>query len=214
MWSSTPFLQSVASLSVLIALVSGTIAVVASFVGTVAANRASDSIQREAKVEIAAANARAEEAKEGAARASEEAARLRLEMEKERTARLKLEESVQPRKIKDDQKQLITNALINSPKGQVYINPDWTDPEAKIFAAQIAGVLEPLGFPIDRLTGDHAPLSFGKLGAFFVIRDGQQQPPHLKPLHDAFRSAGFVFDVYTENYVPDTKSVLIGVSTH
>jgi hypothetical protein len=46
-----------------------------------------------------------------------------------------------------------------------------------------------------------------------VIRDKTVQPPHLAPLYRAFGAAGFDFGLYEEKYVPNTESVLVGIST-
>ncbi len=207
MWSSAEALQTISSWSLVVALVAGIITAVSGAIGTVAGNKANDLNAREARVRIAEAN-------EKAAKANEEAERLHLEVERERLERLKLEEKVQPRKISAVQAALIKSSLASTPKGKVYINPDWMDPEAKLFAAQIASVLENLGFPLEKLAGDHAPLSYGKLGAMLIIRDQNHQPPHFVPIYIAFKNAGVVFDLHAESYVPDTASVLIGVSTH
>ena len=206
-WSSAESLQAISSWALIVALIAGIITAVSGAVGTVAGNKANNLNAREASVRIAEAN-------EKAAKANEEAERLRLAVEHERMERLKLEEKVQPRRISADQVSLIKASLAHAPKGKVYINPDWMDPEAKLFAAQIASILEPLGYAVEKLTGDEAPISYGKLGAMLIVRDGNQQPPHLAPLYSAFKKAGIVFDLHAEPYVPDTASVLIGVSTH
>ena len=70
-----------------------------------------------------------------------------------------------------------------------------------------------IGFSVLELTGPDKPLSYGKLGAFLVIRDRSNQPPHFSALYRAFKAAGFDFDLYEEPYVPNTDSVLIGIST-
>ena len=207
MWSSAETLQAISSWSLIVALCAGIVTAVSGAVGTVAGNKANDLNAREANIRIAEAN-------EKAARANEEAERLRLAVEHERMERLKLEEKVQPRKISAVQAELIKASLAAAPKGKVYINPDWMDPEAKLFAAQIASVLEVVGYSLEKLTGDHAPLSYGKLRAMLIIRDGNQPPPHFAPIYSAFRTAGIVFDLHAEPYVPDVTSVLIGVSTH
>jgi hypothetical protein len=133
--------------------------------------------------------------------------------EGEKLARIKLEEKIRPRTLSPEQAAAMLAILKDAPKGPVFINPDWTNPEAKIFAAHIATVLEAAGFSPSKLVGDSAPLSYGKLGALFVVNIGQQQhqPAHLKPLHDALRAIGYDFLVYAEGYVPP-DAVLIGIS--
>jgi hypothetical protein len=214
MWSSAETLQTVASWALVTAVAAAIVGAIAGAIGTIASSRASDLSMRDATIKIAEANARAEEASGKAAEARKEAEALRLRVEQEKVERLRLEERVQPRQISGQQKALISQALKTSPKGRVYINPDWMDPEAKMYADQIADVLEPLGYILERLTGDSAPLSYGKLGQFLIVRDTTVQPAQLMPLYLAFKSAGVIFDLYADQYVPDHESVLIGISSH
>ena len=138
---------------------------------------------------------------------------LQSELEREKAARLKLEEKVKPRSISPEQEAILMTALAGRPRGPVFIVPDWMDAEAKLFAHQIETFLQKAEFPILELTSPDKPIAYGKLGTFLVVRDKNVQPPHLGVLYRAFRNAGFEFEVYEEKYVPDTDSVLIGVST-
>ncbi len=137
---------------------------------------------------------------------------LQHEVEREKTERLKLEERVKPRSLSDAQEKIISEMLVSAPRGPVFVVPKWLDPEAEFFGKQIEGLLKNLGFSIIQMTGDNKPLSYEKLGTFLVIRDKNNQPPHLKPIYEAFRAAGIELVVYDDQYVPDAGSVFIGVS--
>lgn len=208
MWTSADTLQSASSWLLVVAVVAGVVAAIAGALGTVASNRANDILKRESDERIAVAH-------ENAAKANREAEDLKLKLEQERVERLRLEEKVQPRKISAEQTEIIQKALEMSPRGTVYIQPDWVDTEARMFAAQVADVLRPLGFgPLERLQNDHAPLSYGKLGAMLIVKNAERQPMHFRFLYSAFKRAGIVFDLHAEAYVPDEDSVMIGISSH
>jgi hypothetical protein len=206
MWNSISVLNAIAFWGLWTAGIAGGIAAIAGLAGGLAATRSSDISSKQAEIKIAEANARAEDAKL-------KAEKVRLEMERERLARLKLEEKVKPRRISAGQKAIMIETLRNAPRGQVFVNPDWTDAEAKIFGADIAEFLKHEGYSVSRLSGDGAPISYGILGVCLVIRDGDLQPPHLRPIHDAFKAAGIEITLHSESYVPDANSVFIGVST-
>jgi hypothetical protein len=145
-------------------------------------------------------------------KANERAAEANKIAESERLARLKLEEKVRPRTLSPEQQDSMLAVLKAGPKGPIYVHPDWMNPEARIFGSQIEKVFAAAGFETKKLTGPLMPLTFGIMGAFLVIRDGTKQPPHLASVLQAFRAIGYEFVVYAEPYVPDTDSIVIGIS--
>lgn len=159
----------------------------------------------ELKLQAAGLERETAKANEAAATANQRAAELALALEKERAARL-------PRTVSAEQAGALASLLKDVPKGPVYVVPDWVDAEAKLFAAQIERVLRDIGYSVGPLTDPGKPLSYGKLGAFFVIRDRNALPEHLAPLYNGFKRIGFDFVIYEEKYVPP-HGVMIGVST-
>lgn len=235
MWDSPEWLSAIGNASVYIALGAALVAAIAGAAGTIASNRASSILGQRSDERIAKAHARSAEADARAADASKSAAeanervgdaearaadarleteKLKLQVERERAERLRLEEKVKPRTISEHQKAVIKQHLTNAPRNKVFVVTDWMNGESKQFGACIASLLAACGFPVsDMPQSDDKPLSFTKLGAFWVIKNGAKQPLHLRPLHDAFLAAGFQFEVFEEAYVPDERTVLIGVST-
>lgn len=142
-------------------------------------------------------------ANERAATLEKEAAQLQLDLERERAARV-------PRTINPEQRAAVLALLKSGPKGIVRMRPKMWDPEAEGFSKQIAGVLREAGFDVK----DESTVSYGILGAFLVIRDANHRPPHFEFIHDCFKTIGIDLPAYAEEYVPDTESVVIGVSSH
>lgn len=155
-----------------------------------------------ARAQAATANQAAAEANKIAAAANERAAATTLELEKYQA----------PRSIRREQEAILSASLVNQPRGQVYVIANWTDPEAKTFKLLIDNFLKEENFTVSDLTGGNVPITFGRLGAFFAIKDANKLPSHLTPLVNAFRNAGFQFDLIEGEYVPD-NSVVIGIST-
>lgn len=107
----------------------------------------------------------------------------------------------------------MSQVLAKTYRGNVIVVPDWVDPEARLFGKQISTFLEEIGFPLVEMDREKKPLSYGKLGTFLLIRDQSKQPEHLAGLYRAFHAGGIEVEVYEESYVPDTDTVLIGIST-
>lgn len=165
-----------------------------------------------AYADIAAANEKTAALENETARITEGNLKLAAELEREKAARIRLEQKIRPRGIDDAQKDIMTELLASAQRGPVYVVADWVDPEAKAFGKQVQEFLREAGFEMRELIGPEKIISFDILGAFLVIRDKSRPPAHLKPLYAAFTKAGFEVDIYAETYVPDTDSVLIGIS--
>jgi hypothetical protein len=131
MWGSVSSLQSISTVLLWIAAISGGVSVVTSFVASVASNRASNMLQRDADTKIAQANALA-------AAAGLEALQLKAKMAW--------------RRVTAEQHQ----ALIDSLKGQEF--EVWTtfvgnDPEATIYRNEIDKVLSEAGLKTKYYSG-------------------------------------------------------------
>lgn len=123
MWNSAASLNTIATVALWITAMCGGVAVVSGLIGSLSANRASDIAQRDAKLKIALAHARAEEA--------------RLEA-------LKLKQGLAWRELRQDQRA----ALIKHLRGRVsrvYNTFVGDDPEATQYRHQLDAALREAG---------------------------------------------------------------------
>ncbi len=155
-----------------------------------------------ANAEAARANESAAIATEKAAGLEKEAAELRLALEKEVAAR-------SPRVISDAQRVALLKALEGVPKEPVQIKPKMWDAEIKQYADQLEAVFKEAGFPVTR----EDAISYGIFGTFLVIKNLDARPPHLEGIHAALAAVGIATSAYAEEYVPDDKTVTVGIST-
>jgi hypothetical protein len=145
-------------------------------------------------------------ANERAAGLEARAAQLQLELEKERAARL-------PRSINEQNQPQLIACLKAGPKGPITVVPKTFDEEAEAYARQITQVLQEAQFEIRAHAGPR-PFGFGIAGAFIVVRDQSNPPPHAAHIQGCFRRIGIELAGYgNPEMVPDQASVLIAVSS-
>lgn len=111
-------------------------------------------------VKIGAANKAAANAAEGAARALAEQEKLRQEnlklsirFEEERTARLKIEERLAPRRLTQEQQNSVTTKLRDFPGEKLNIQLPGDDPEITHLANQLLACFEGAGWHVATLVG-------------------------------------------------------------
>jgi hypothetical protein len=144
-----------------------------------------------------------------AANANREAAQLRLALEHEIATR-------QPRKITQEQRELLISLLTPVPikKDLVLFNPLMTDGEALAFSEQIADVLKASGFPVADVPFGEKLFAFNRLGAFLQFKDQDHVPKRANFIAEAFRRIDVQF-IGLPN--PDMKSendLIITIGTH
>jgi hypothetical protein len=109
MWKFTdPFWGVVFKFSTISAFIAGGIGISSAFISAWVGYQITDSVQRDATVKIAEAQARGDEAKAEAGRANERAEELSKE-------NLDLRQRIAPRRITREQHDVIVNALRNAP---------------------------------------------------------------------------------------------------
>ncbi len=169
---------------------------------------ASDATKQAADAGQGTANALAQAAaaNERAAELEAKAAQLRLDLEKERAARL-------PRTISAPNRTKLLACLNGGPKGPVVVVPKTFDEEAEAYANQIRQILADAQFEIRPLTGQR-PFGFGVAGAFLLVNDMANLPPHAGHLQSCFREIGVELLGYSDSKdVPDPGVVYIAISS-
>jgi hypothetical protein len=152
------------------------------------------------------ADERAAQANERAAKLEAKAAQLQLDLEKERAARL-------PRSISAPNRTKLLACLNSGPKGPVIVVPKTFDEEAESYAKQIHDTLVQAQFEIRPLTGPR-PFGFGVAGAFLLVNDLANLPPHAGHIQSCFLQIGVELLGYSNpKDVPDSGVVVIAISS-
>jgi hypothetical protein len=171
MWNSPSFLNTVSVLALWVAAVCGGLTVVSSFIGGLAASRASDLVRNDAEIRIADANARAEEARLKAA---------------------KIEEGLQWRHLSIEQHAILVREL----RGKLH--KAWTtfvgdDPEATLYRLQFDNALREAGVETSFFSGWKNAAGVSVLGNPGPERDALSEAlkeagiPHVvEPPHSIF----------------------------
>ena len=133
---------------------------------------------------------------------------LQTTLERARAARLELEHKIEKREITSDQRITLLALLKDGPKGIVYLRPKSFDAETEQYSKQIASVLKEAGFDVRE--SKEATLSWSLTGAFLLVKNLQNLPPHALFVQNSFRAIDIILPAYNNSDVPD-KSIMIGI---
>lgn len=133
---------------------------------------------------------------------------LQYAVEKERTARLRLQDQLAPRRIRSSQVETIVTTLapFKAQKVAIIVYPG--DPEIAAFAEQIREALEKAG-----IVASLAPaLVFGKRQPGITMEVGAHRHPFATALAKSFVDAGIAAGPIsaTESEVPDLLEITVG----
>ncbi|MGA2588889.1 MAG: hypothetical protein ABSH32_03150 [Bryobacteraceae bacterium] len=133
---------------------------------------------------------------------------LQSEVEKERTARLRLEEQLAPRRIRAGQRKAIVSALaaFKGQKASIVVHPG--DPEIAAFAEQIKAALEQAGIVVSLAPA----LVFGKPQPGITLEVGAHRRQFATALAKAFVEAGVTTGPIsaTESETGDFLEITVG----
>lgn len=189
MWGSIPALETLASISFWVGVVSGGIALIAGAALTITSDRIAVLTKTDADVRITDADARAVEAKREAAEANARAEEAKAEAEKARLEALKLQEALSWRELSTEQEAAFVVALSDK-LGKVWNTYVGSDPEAARLREQFEGAFRRAGVETAYFRGWEQAAGISVLGEKTDAREALSNalaaagiPHELKPPH-------------------------------